>query len=156
MKIEIHYQRHSKNEPGILALTPEEYFDPLEDEDENFEDHGIAKFNHDYEYLELNVEELKWSDIRIQHTKNDYNIRTEYYIGGHWMWHRKDSDGNEEMCLVTQISDSKQQIIRLHKIANSNWQINYSGIFEELPDDSEKEKIYVTFNNGESKSLKLF
>lgn len=140
MKIEIHYLKQSENEPEILELTPEEYFDPLdEEEDENFEDDGVAKYNHAEEYLQLNASELKWSDIRIHGTKNDYNIRTEYYKGIHSMWHRKEADGSEEICLITQISDSESHFARIYKTVETDWRVVMNALVEDLPDGSQRD-----------------
>lgn len=140
MKIEIHYFKNSENEPGILELTPEEYFDPLdEEENENFEDHGCAKFNHAEEYLYLNAADLKWTDIRIHGTKNDYNIRTEYYKGLHSMWYRKEADGSEEICLITQISESETHIARIYKTIETDWRVVMNALAEDLPDGTNKD-----------------
>jgi len=124
----------------MLELTPEEYFDPLdEEEDENFEDHGCPKFNHAEEYLQLNTNDLKWSDIRIQGTKNDYNIRTEYYKGIHSMWHRKEANGNEEICLITQISESQTHIARIYKTKDTDWREVMNALVEDFPDGSQRD-----------------
>jgi hypothetical protein len=143
MKIEIHYQTITDVEPQFIQLTPEEYFDPLEEDETSFETSGIARSEFAGEYLNLRAEELKWTDVRIQGKNSDYNVRTEYYKGGHSMWHLRDFDGTEGMCYTSQISDSRQQIIRLHKPVNSSWQVNYHGIWENEATASETEVRFI-------------
>jgi len=143
MKIEIHYQKITDIEPQFKQLTPEEYFDPLEEDETSFETSGIPKFDFAGKYLNLSAEDLKWTDVRIQGTNNKYSLRTEYYKGGHSMWHLKDFDGTEGICYTSQISDSKQQIVRLHKPVNSSWQVDYHAIWENVAKASEKEIRFI-------------
>ena len=55
MKIEIHYLRQSEHETEVLELTPEEYFDLLEDEKENFEDRD---FSFDGSFLNMRLSDF--------------------------------------------------------------------------------------------------
>jgi hypothetical protein len=57
MEIEIRYLKTTDAEPRFMELTPEEYFDPLE-EDQTFEANGIPKFNFAEEYLDPNPDQL--------------------------------------------------------------------------------------------------
>lgn len=142
MKIEIYYQKNTDHKPQLAELKAADYFDLLE-EHETFEADGIPKFNSAEEYLNLSAEELLWTDIRVQGSTDDHNIRTEYYRGGHSMWHRKNYDGIEEICVITQISASQSHIVRIGKTAGSNWKTIWNTLIEELPDGSEKEVKFV-------------
>ena len=60
MEIQISYQTWDGREPVHLALSPEEYFDPLEP-NETYEADGIPRYDHTWEYLDVPRERLKWS-----------------------------------------------------------------------------------------------
>lgn len=139
MKIRISYK--VKNDlTKFVDLVSEEYFDPL-DKDENYEDHGIAKFDHAEEYLEISPENLEWTEIEITKTKTSHSIRKQYSADGKsWMCHRKDLDGYEEIIVMSQLSDLEVNVVRIHKKENGNWQIKYNGIITDLADGSQKEK----------------
>ncbi len=142
MKIIIRYKVKDESE-SYLDLTPEEYFDPLDEEDnDNFEDHGIAKFNHAEEYLEIPAERLEWAEIEIIETEIAHNIRKQFSKDGKsWMSHRKDLDGYEEIIVMSQLNDLEVNIVRIHKMNNENWQVNYNGIIKDLADGSQTEKM---------------
>lgn len=142
MKIEIHYQTLTNPKSQIVELKPEEYFDPIE-ENETFEADGIPKFNFTEEYLDISVQDLQWTDILIQGTDHDHNLRTTYYKGGHSMWHSKNTDGTEEMCIATQISESELNIVRMSKTLNSSWKIVFNILSKVLADSSEEETKFV-------------
>jgi hypothetical protein len=140
MKIRISYKIRDESEKSI-NLTPEEYFDPL-DEDENYEDHGIAKFNHAEEYLEIPAERLEWTEIKITETKIGNRIRTQFSKDGKsWMSHQKDTDGYEEIIVMSRLNDLETNIARIHKDKNENWRINYNGVISDLADGSQTEKM---------------
>ena len=140
MKIRIDYKIKDKAEK-FIDLTVEEYFDPLdEDENENYEDDGIAKFNHAEEYLEISTSMLEWTEIHITETKISHIIRTQYFDEGKSrMSQRKDLDGYEEIIVSSQLNSSDVHIVRIHK-ANEKWQINYDGVITDLADGSQTEQ----------------
>lgn len=142
MKIIIRYKVKDESE-SYLDLTPEEYFDPLDEEDnENFEDHGIAKFNNAEEYLEIPAERLEWTEIEVIETEIVHNIRKQFSKDGKsWMSHQKDLDGYEEIIVMSQLNDLEVNIVRIHKMKNENWQVNYNGIITDLADGSQTEKM---------------
>jgi len=127
MKIRISYKVKNGSEKRI-ELTPEEYFDPL-DENENYEDEGVAKFNHAEEYLKIPKSELEWTEIEITETTIGHNIRTEYFDEGKsQMIQRKDVDGHELIILISQLNDSDTNIIRIHKNVGENWEAEFNVI----------------------------
>ncbi len=138
MKIRIVYQVKNQSE-RFAQLTPEEYFDPL-DGNENFEDDGIPKFNHAEEYLDVAIEKLEWTEIQITETKIEKNSRTQFFDKGKsWMCHIKDSSGYEEIIISSQLSNLDTHISRIHK-ENERWQVNLNSLITDLADGSQKEK----------------
>ncbi|MDM8528178.1 hypothetical protein QUF58_08180 [Anaerolineales bacterium HSG24] len=59
IQIKITYKRWQDETLQTVELTPDQYFDPLE-EDETYYEDGIAKYNTDWEYLRdtVSVKEL--------------------------------------------------------------------------------------------------
>lgn len=139
MKIRIYYKVHDEVEKYV-DLASEEYFDSL-DENENYEDDGIPKFNHAEEYLDVSTEKLEWTEIQITETKVEINIRTQVFDEGKsWMCHVKDSSGYEEIIISSQLNNSDTHIARIHK-ENKRWQVNLNSLITDLADGSQKEKM---------------
>src|SRR5687768_13616656 len=96
MKIRITYKVKNESEKH-LNFTPEEYFDPLDD-DETFDKNGIPKFDHAEEYLEIPIEKLEWTEIEVNKKNNGRCIRTQYFDEGKsQMIHVKDLADYEEI-----------------------------------------------------------
>lgn len=138
MKIKVTYK--VKDEPKkSVYLTSEEYFDSL-DEGENYENHGIAKFNYTEEYLNISTSMLEWAEIEIIKAKIGHKIRTQYSDDGKSrMTQRRDLDGHEEIIVSSQLTNLDMHIVRIHK-ENKTWQLNYNGVITDLADGSQKEK----------------
>lgn len=141
MQIVITYKIRN-NLPQTFPLVPEEYFDPLEI-GENYEKHGVPRFDHAREYFALLPEQLDWTELHLTETEEPRKIRSDFYDDGKVViYQRQDNDG-EEIILETHITQAKTQIIRIHKNNEVNfWQPNYIGIIEDLRDGSQKETKY--------------
>ncbi|MDM8519418.1 hypothetical protein QUF64_05170 [Anaerolineales bacterium HSG6] len=128
IQIKISYKRWQDATLYTVKLTPEQYFDPLEEESETYQKDGIARYNHDWQYLikTVAVDELEWSKLEIIGTNDDSTFYTEYQKNGrdNWMTHRVDHDGHEEIILSTELSDQIGHTIRLHKNEAGQWTVN--------------------------------
>ena len=143
IKIEIEYLIKGNMESSKIKIEPEDYFDPIE-ENETFENDAIARFNHHIDYLNISPDQLVWSKLSILGTNEDDRIIvTRYYGDGQtWTTHRVDSDGYEEIIHYTQESEDKCHIIRTHKDKDGNWIMNLNSVIVDMPDGSQKETLY--------------
>ncbi|MDM8528176.1 hypothetical protein QUF58_08170 [Anaerolineales bacterium HSG24] len=126
IQIKITYKRWQDEALQTVELTPDQYFDPLE-EDETYYEDGIARYNSSWEYLpHVPVDELQWTFKEISGTNEDSTFYTEYQKNGrdNWMTHRVDHDGHEEIILSTDISNRIGHTIRLHKNEAGQWTVN--------------------------------
>jgi hypothetical protein len=154
MKIEIHYKVRDELEKHIV-LSPEEYFDPI-DEDETYENDAIPKYNHAEEYLGISTESLEWTLIKINETTQGQTIRKQYFDKGNsFMFHRKDSDGYEEIIISSQLNISNVHVARVHKDDNENWQVNYDGVITDLEDGSQSENKTAVSSVAKIKRFRL-
>lgn len=138
MTIKIEYLEKSNSRPIEIQLTPEEYFDSIEEGD-TYEKDGIPKFRYVYEYLGLEVNKLVWSRENIYGA-----IFTTYYYndGKTWVAYRCDLDGYEEIIHNTQIDELSCHIIRTCKKDNL-WQMLYNGIVYDNDDGSQGERRFI-------------
>ncbi len=69
MLIVITYQTSNNQEPFVIEMAPEEYFDPL-GEGESFWNDGIEKYVFPHEYVDVPVEDLKWLTVCVSELGN--------------------------------------------------------------------------------------
>ena len=142
MRIEIHYVRRWTSELQVMALSPDEYFDPVE-QGESYEEDGIPKHNHAEGYLGLPISQLIWTEIHVMGTSEDHIIRTEYSeTGKATMIHRLDADGYEEMIHFTQLTRASCHIIRTWKRGSGGWSVCLNSLIEDMPDGSQREESF--------------
>ena len=124
MKITILYKLLNQTQIHEVPLTPEEYFDPLL-ENENYEDDGIPKYNDTWEYFpEIPYSNFEWDEHIISDSqKNDKRIRTDYFAGGESrVTHRKDANGYELIIQSVLIRANEVYISRMERYSpDENW-----------------------------------
>ena len=124
--IKITYKMVKRETPDILELTPEDYFDPLPST-ENYQEDGIPKYNHTWEYLDnISPDELEWITEEISGTYEDRVIRTEFLENGYdnWMTHRRDKSGYEEIIHNTEILPNIGHTVRIDRNSEGVWKVN--------------------------------
>jgi len=143
MKIEIHHQLRSEDEPRCLVLSPGEYCDPLAP-GENYDQHGIAEFNHAIEYLDHPARDVEWTRLEVTRDGEGRTVTTSRFSvdGASSLWQRKDPDGGQEMCLDLRAGPDRHLVARMRLDANGDWIPGYTGVIEDQPDGSQsQEKI---------------
>lgn len=129
IQIRITYKKRKDPSLSSIDLNPEEYFDPLV-EGENYQEAGIPKYNHTWEYLNEVINELEWTIEEISGTNEDRTIRTEFLTGGvNWMIHRKDKSGYEEIIHNTEIAANISHVIRTQKESEGFWTVNTNVVY---------------------------
>jgi len=142
MKISIEYLEKESLQSSEVCLGPEEYFDPIED-DEKYESDAIPKYDHACDYLDISKNRLIWTKLNVCGTSEDKKIITHYFNDGEvCMIHRKDVDGYEEIIHSTQVDEKTCHIIRTHKDGNKGWKVNYNAVIYDQDDGSQKEVRY--------------
>lgn len=129
IQIRITYKVRNVLSSRSIELSPEDYFDPLE-EGENYQEDGTPKYNHTWQYLNKAVDELEWVIEEVSGTTEDRIIRTEFLKDGiNWMIHRRDKSGYEEIIHNTEIASNISHIIRTHKASEGIWTVNTNVIY---------------------------
>lgn len=142
MKIEINYLLENETEPATIHVDAEYYYDPLED-GETFEEDGIERYPHAYQYLDVPVARIRWTVLTVRGTSSWMRIRAQMLAGDAAMLsHREDSDGYQELLHSVQLSESECHITRIVKRRGSGWFNCYDGIISDQPDGSQAEKRF--------------
>jgi hypothetical protein len=142
VEIQLIYQTWDEAAPVSILLPPETYFDPL-GPGENYETHGVPRFNHTWQYLNVPKRRLKWALERRLGTADDATIRTQYMDGGRSsMAHRSNPDGYEEMIHSTQIGDGRCHILRTFKTAGGCWAVHLNSVIEDEDNGSQREERF--------------
>ena len=141
MKIEIQYLLLGSDKPSYLAPKPEDYFDPVE-HDENFWDDGVEKNIFPHEHIGIEPSKLKWLIIRQKNGSNTRITRNQYLDGDDsMMTHTKDEFGAEEIIYSRKIGDA-YEIVRILKPTDQSWSVTYNVIASDVKTDD----IYPTDN----------
>jgi hypothetical protein len=143
MEIEITYQVYGDESPRSVFLTPEQYLDPLEP-GETYEEDGVAKYGHAWQYLGIPLDRLVWTVLRRAGMADGSVHRTDFFRGGRsWILHRNDSDGYEELIHETELEDGSFHIIRSHRTDGRPWAMNTNVVIRNNGTPLEHEESYL-------------
>jgi hypothetical protein len=121
MKILIEYLQRDEATPRVLELSPEEYFDPL-DEGEELSISSIPKYCSVFVYTGLAACDLLWTVLEISDGTAFWRVRTQFLDGlKSQMTHSVDSDGTEEIIHQTEISPQCWHTIRTLREPGNSW-----------------------------------
>jgi hypothetical protein len=162
MDIEIKYKLIDNENVEQFKLTPEVYFDSL-DENENFEEDGIPRYQHTLDYLtefdnSIPTEKIEFTLIEIRNSiKSDHKIKTNYFGQGQSdVIYRKDKDGYELIIQSIKVTTNSILISRMQrKDSDSEWEISSSIGVNYEAENTEKENWYsVTEGEFVNQTLK--
>lgn len=127
MQVWIKYQVHGEHDARVLTMTPQEYFDPLDEEEHDWTAESTPKHQDAYEYTGRPAKDLRWTILEVLDGKKFWRVRTQFLDGASsMMTHTQDSDGNEEIIHQTEILPGCWQIIRTLKPAGQTWTVVFS------------------------------
>jgi hypothetical protein len=128
MKITIKYQLLSSSKSIIRTLSKEEYYDPIE-ENEDYWHHGIPRFVFLHEYLNINSNRIKWIMLIIKYGKHTRTRISQYLSGDKvLMEHTVDENLDEEIILSTELNKKQWHIIRVLKPKGKKWTTTLNNI----------------------------
>jgi hypothetical protein len=144
ISVEIEYLVKDSVCPIIMRLTPQEYFEPVE-EWESFENEAIPRYSLENEYLQVSIEQLMWTKLSISGTSEDKVIITNYHNNGDTlMIHRKDISGYEEIIHRTRIEKNETYIIRTHKEHEKDyWKVSTNNVIYDLDNGKQTEISFL-------------
>jgi hypothetical protein len=133
MNIQITYKLLDNAELFRFDITPQNYFDLIAN-NENFENHGVAKFNNAKEYLiqqgiSVPLDHLEYTLIEISNSiHSDHSIKTNYFGAGQSeVTYRKDKSGFELIIQSFKIATNSIHITRMERNTfDSDWKISSS------------------------------
>ena len=135
MKITIRYMLHGEDSERTLSLQPEEYFDPLDD-DESYLKDGCASRAFDHEYLDVPTKSLKYLISILEEGTKNHIVRAQYLDGDDvLMQHVKDFDESEELIVSKTEGSGMIHIARIKKPAGSNWSLVYNSLASDVFED---------------------
>lgn len=136
---EILYKRRSDGVQRVV-LTPEEYYDPL-DPGERYEEDGVPRFDHAVDYLDNAIEELEWTRL----DEEDGTVVLERFAsrGRVRIWHRRDADGGQELCLTTTLAPGRHHLARLYLDEAGDWVPRSVVLIDDQPDGSQREETLL-------------
>ncbi len=131
MNIVIKNKLFNNSELFQLTLTPEQYFEKLDD-NESYINDGIPKFNKAKDYIvefdsTIQLEEIEQTIIEVRNTiDNEYQIKTTYLGRGQSeVTHREDNDGYELIITSIKIATNCIEITRMDRVnKSSEWRIS--------------------------------
>ncbi len=133
MKIRIEYLRRDEAIPRVLELSPEEYFDPL-DEGEELSVRSVPKYLQEFVYTGHNAEDLWWTVLNIIDGTAFWRVRSQFLDGlKSLMLHSVESDGSEEIIHQTEISPQCWHTIRTLKQPGKSWAVVMNNITNDQP-----------------------
>lgn len=139
--IEILYKRRSEEGVQRLVLGREEYYDALEP-GERYEEDSVARFDHAVDYLEVAPEALEWTRL----TGEDGTVVVERFSaqGRVRIWHRRDADGGQELCLTTTLAPGRHHLARLSLDSTGDWIPRWVNLYADQPDGSQIEESLLS------------
>ncbi|WP_018343851.1 hypothetical protein [Cytophaga aurantiaca] len=149
MKIEITYKYKNKTSVESVDLTAEQYFDPI-DEDENYEDDSIPRYDQTVDYIievdsTITEEDLEYSILEIQDSiESDKSIKTTYFGNESQLLYRIDYDGFELIIQSIRVAENCIVVTRMERPdTKSEWiNISYSTILNYKKEHSGEETLY--------------
>jgi len=152
MRIVLTYQRKDSDRVETLALTPEEYYDPIEP-GESYERDVIEKFWMSCEYVHADESELRCIDIAI-YTGTEHLIRTQrtdYHSNGDSsvVYHtERNEDGSlrwEELIVATEFGPRLSHTLRLYRTEKSRrWTMTLNSL---MTLDADGNETFAYFHN---------
>lgn len=134
MKIHIEFLRHDETLPRVLELSPEEYFDPL-DEGEELSVNSVPKHLEEFTYTGFGAEDLRWAVLDISDGTVFKRIRSQFLDGlKSLMTHSLDSEGREEIIHQTEISPYCWHTVRTLREPGNSWAVVMNNIIKDHPD----------------------
>lgn len=133
MEIRIRYRRRDETDTRLLHLSPDEYFDPLED-GETYSVRSVAKYQDDFAYTPHPADELSWTVLEIVDGNSWWRVRTQLLDGKRsMMTHSEASDGDEEIIHTTEIRPGCCHIIRTFKQRGMSWTVLMNSLIFDQP-----------------------
>jgi len=136
---EILYKRRSEDGVQRVILTPEEYYDPIEPGEYDYDDEdGVPRFDHAVDYLDEAVEELEWTRL----VEEDGTVVLERFAsqGRVRIWHLRGANGGQELCLSTLVAPGRLHLTRLYLDDAGDWVPRFVCLYEDQPDGSQTEE----------------
>ena len=154
MNIQLTYKLRETSIINEINLCPEEYFESIE-QNENFEDDGIAKYNEEWFYIldlisNLKVSDFEFTTVELRGSlKSDFLIKTNHYGNDTIIIYRKDKNGYELMIQSLKIAKNCLVITRMERENSTSEWININlntGVNYNKNDENEK---WYSLSNGE-------
>lgn len=147
IEINIYYCLIQKRKIELLRLSAEEYYDPIES-NESYEENAIPRFPHAFQYLNVSVEELKWTVLIVRGSSDDNITRTQFTQKGKgWMTHSISKDGFEEIIHLVILPDDSNLVIKTTKPPEGDWMVISSSIMDKEENIIEFTNIEYYYNN---------
>lgn len=153
MEIEIRFKLKNNSDSFNFSLTPEQYYDMIND-NETYEEDGVPKFDEAKGYLtsfdnSISLDTVEQAIIEIKNSNdNDHTIKTFYLgQGSSLIIHREDKNGYELIIQSIKIANNCAVVTRMDRNdSSSDWRISSSiGLNCELENIGE-EKWYSVIN----------
>lgn len=123
MDITITYCLVGETESRELKLTPEQYYDPLE-QGENYWDDGIERCAFPHGYLDLEPEAMKWVYARVSNGDRCRLSRVQFLNGEKVIiQHEVRENEEEEIILSTLLPNGEYHCARILKPQGGSWTV---------------------------------
>jgi hypothetical protein len=150
MRIQIRYQLHDEPTPREFELSPEEYFDPLEP-DEELSVRCVPRLNDTYLYTPYSADDICWTIVEITDGEEFWKVRTQLLDGMRsLMHHTEESDGSEEIISSTELYPGCWHILRTLKAPGRSWALVTNTLTVERPGRLAKDQDFggrVSYEN---------
>ena len=133
MKIEITYKHKNNDSIKVVELTPEQYYDPI-DEGENYEEDSIPQYDQTIDYIrdfdsDVSTDVLEYSILKIHGSvESDKSIKTTYFGNGSDLIYSIDHAGWELIIQSIRVAENCSVITRMERAnSDSDWiNINFN------------------------------
>jgi hypothetical protein len=133
VRILIRYLLRGESVPRVLELSPQEYFDPLND-GEILSVGSVPKHQDAFEYTGCRAHELYWTALEIREGETFWRVRTQFLDGlRSLMTHSSQSDGTEEVIHQTEIGPRCWHTIRTLREPGRAWAVVANNLTVETP-----------------------
>ena len=133
MEIRLMYQLADDGEPRELAIAPEDYFDPIENNDSYWDD-AVERCLFLHDYLDTDPARLRWIVARLSDSGR-VRLRRALYLDGCdvTMEHLVEEDGDEEIILGTLLPDGDWHIVRVRRPRDGAWTVTMNSLAGDEP-----------------------